>query len=126
MFQRKAHLIPAHKAAPAAKVALGAPHGVMGRMGRTAHKACAEQHTAQHQQPCCAHGQPARRPRRNAVQVGKGRRLGIRRIGPALFDGQRQQSKGGKAVGTQHRKGQLFAAARGVGHSIPARHHAVS
>ena len=104
------HLVPAYKPAPAAQLGVGAPDGVMHRLQSAAHQTDAEQGARQYQQPRSAQRQPAGGKRRQLSQLRKGSGLGIRGVALGLVDGQPPQKQGGQAVGTQHRKGQLFAA----------------
>ena len=82
----------------------------MHRLQGAAHQTDAEQRTRQHQQPRRAQRQPAGGKRRQLSQLRKGSGLGIRGVALGLVDGQPPQNQGRQAVGTQHRKGQLFAA----------------
>ena len=111
----QAHFVLPQQAAPAAQMGLGAPDRIMRGLRCTAEQAGTEQGAEQHQKPGGAGRQPARRPCRQAAQVGEGVGLGIWRVGLALPDGQCQH---GKAVGTQHGEHQLFAAPGPVHHRL--------
>ena len=82
----------------------------MHRLQSAAHQTDAEQGARQYQQPRRAQRQPAGGKRRQLSQLRKGSGLGVRGVVLGLVDGQPPQKQGGQAVGTQHRKGKLFAA----------------
>ena len=74
------------------------------------------------QQPGQARGQPPGYPGRRLAQLGQGQQLRRRGINPSLPQREKNQQKGGKAVGPQQYQGQTLAAPgvifllRGRGH----------